>query len=363
MRPMSDTLARLAKLRAMQQPTWPSPSKLTDLGAFGSNPGMLEARIHVPAKLAERPGLVVVLHGCTQSAVAYEHGSGWSRLADDYGFVVLYPQQTRENNPNTCFNWFVPRDIRRGEGEALSIRQMIDTAVRLHAIDPARIFVTGLSAGGAMANVMLATYPDVFAAGAIVAGLPYGCASTVPEAFDRMRGHGMPDTAKLQSRLRMASDHGGPWPMISVWHGTGDNIVVPANGQAIVTQWQNLHGVDPGASTTETGEGHTIKSWKNPEGILVIEHIAIAGMGHGTPIDAAGGYGTSAPYILDIGLSSTLHSARSWGLIASFEKRDANPADVGSAGPSRASEVPQTEAGGGIQKIIEDALRSAGLMK
>lgn len=363
MRSMSETLARLAKLRAMQQPARSSSSKLADLGAFGSNPGMLEARIHVPADLAERPGMVVVLHGCTQDAAAYEQGSGWSRLADDYGFVVLYPQQTRQNNANACFNWFLPADIRRGEGEALSIRQMIDTAVKLHDIDPSRIFVTGLSAGGAMANVMLATYPEVFSGGAIIAGLPYNSARTVPEAFDRMRGHGIPIAAKLQGELRLASGHHGPWPTISVWHGTSDNTVVPENGQAIVTQWQGVHGVDSCPANVEREETHTVTSWKNPEGAVVIEHIAIAGMAHGTPIDASDGYGRSAAYMLDVGYSSTLHCARSWGLTPSFERRVPNP-DAASASvqPSRDAGASQADANG-IQRIIEDALRSAGLMK
>ena len=96
------------------------------------------------------------------------------------------------------FNWFQPEDIRRGSGEALSIRQMIASVSAAWRIDPGRVFITGLSAGGAMASVMLATYPEVFAGGAIIAGLPYGSASTIPEAFDRMRGHGLPSERELQ---------------------------------------------------------------------------------------------------------------------------------------------------------------------
>ena len=101
-----------------------------------------------------------MLHGCTQTAADYDQGSGWSQLADRHGFVLLYPEQNRANNANLCFNWFEPGDIARGKGEALSIRQMIGAVAVAHGMDRDRVFVTGLSAGGAMASVMLATYPE-----------------------------------------------------------------------------------------------------------------------------------------------------------------------------------------------------------
>jgi poly(hydroxyalkanoate) depolymerase family esterase len=111
-----------------------------------------------------------------------------------YVIALLYPQQTRANIANTCFNWFVLGDIQRDQGEAFPIRQMIETAISRYDIDRSRVFITGLLAGGAVANVLLATNPDLFAGGASVAGLPYGAAATVPEAFDRMRGHSLPAT-------------------------------------------------------------------------------------------------------------------------------------------------------------------------
>src|SRR4249919_2079692 len=161
-------------------------TRLHEISDFGSNPGNLRMFSYRPSTLADNPALVVVLHGCTQTAAGYDYGAGWSTLADRYGFALLLPEQQRSNNPNGCFNWFVPDDSRRGRGEALSIRQMIETFVMDKKIDQDRVFITGLSAGGAMTSVMLACYPEVFAGGAIIAGLPYGAASNVQQAFESM---------------------------------------------------------------------------------------------------------------------------------------------------------------------------------
>ncbi|KQS99262.1 hypothetical protein ASG42_27895 [Rhizobium sp. Leaf391] len=365
MRSLSDTLARLAKMRGANPPTSPVDDRLTDLGQFGSNRGELEAKIYIPKGLMPRSALVVVLHGCTQSAAVYDQASGWSHLAEDYGFAVLFPQQTRANNANTCFNWFVPGDIRKDQGEAFSIRQMIETTIARYDIDRSRIFITGLSAGGAMTNVMLATNPELFAGGAIIAGLPYGTATTVPEAFDRMRGQGLPSVDKLQSLLRSASNHKGPWPTIAVWHGTSDATVLPANAKAIIDQWRGVHGLAIQPDIGEMIDGQSRKTWTAADGREVMEFFNIKNMGHGTPLDTSTGYGRAAPYMLDVGISSTLHIARSWGLIASFEKRVKADMDVTVAEPSVGfrPELTHGQPASGIQKTIEDALRAAGLMK
>jgi poly(hydroxyalkanoate) depolymerase family esterase len=363
MRSISDTIERLSKLRSAQSPSPLFAERLTDLSPFCSNRGALEAKIYIPKGLMPRAPLVVVLHGCTQTASAYDHGSGWSRLADDYGFAVLFPQQTRSNNANTCFNWFVPGDIRRDQGEAFSIRQMIETVTSRYDIDRSRIFVTGLSAGGAMANVMLATHPELFAGGAIIAGLPYGTATTVPEAFDRMRGQGLPGTAGLQTLLRSASKHDGPWPTISVWQGTKDHTVVPANAFAIIEQWRGVHGVEH-SPATERIDRHQRIVWRGADGREVLELYQLGGMGHGTPIDAPSGYGKAGPYMLDVGISSTQHIARSWGLIASFEKQvNLEPEKSHEPPASTFQSQLSLEKGTGIQQTIEKALRAAGLMK
>ncbi|MGR9295295.1 extracellular catalytic domain type 1 short-chain-length polyhydroxyalkanoate depolymerase [Rhizobium leguminosarum] len=363
MRSMSDTLARLAALRGTlcAQPTQGSPD-LVALDAFGSNPGALGGYTYLPSKRGKDMALVVVLHGCTQTAAGYDIGSGWSGLAEDYGFALLFPEQRRANNANLCFNWFNPEDIRRDHGEVFSIRQMIAKVVTEHGIDSRRVFVTGLSAGGAMTAAMLATYPEVFAGGAIIAGLPYASAATIPEAFDRMRGHGGPTAKELERRLRNASGHKGRWPTLAIWQGTADSTVVPSNANAIVEQWKNIHGVDASPRRVEDFGRHQRKVWTDAHGVEVIELYTIAGMGHGTPLDVGTGYGASGPFMLDVGISSTVEIARSWGLVPSFEKRRNTKAPA--AQPENAADPFGTGSDrGGIQKIIEDALRSAGLMR
>lgn len=390
MRNISETISRLAALRA--NPLFAENAildRLSSMTGFGSNPGALQARVYIPDNLPDAAPLVVVLHGCTQSAAGYDHGSGWSRLADQEGFALLFPQQQRSNNSNLCFNWFQPKDTTRNRGEAHSIRQMIETMVVAHALDRGRIFVTGLSAGGAMTSVMLATYPEVFAGGAIIAGLPYGAANTLPEAFDRMRGHGLPSRRELQQLLRRASPHKGPWPSISVWHGSTDPIVSPSNADATIGQWLAVHQVGAQPARKEIVDGHSRQVWCDAGGRSVIEQYSISGMGHGTPLATGrAGLGAEVPFMLDVGISSTRHIAHFWG-IASLDDRPA-PAEKAedasvkvAAGnlrifPSSPEYPPPaalmaskekigsphaTDTAAAINKVITDALRSAGLMR
>ena len=228
---------------------------LREIFDFGSNPGNLRMFTYRPPILAEKPALVVVLHGCTQTAAGYDLGAGWSTLADRYGFALLFPEQQHLNNPNGCFNWFQPEDSQRDRGEPLSIRQMIEKSVVDHGIDRRRIFVTGLSAGGAMTSIMLACYPDVFAGGAIVAGLPYGAAANVQQAFASMFQSPSRPAREWGDLVRKASFHRGPWPRVSVWHGNADKTVIPSNAREVLKQWTDIHGLSilPSAQTRVDG--------------------------------------------------------------------------------------------------------------
>ena len=292
------------------------PTRLRELTGFGANPGNLRMFAFAPEHLPPGAPLVIALHGCTQTADEYDYGTGWSSLADKLGFAVIYPQQQPANNPRNCFSWFLPDDIARGQGEARSIREMIEHAIATFAADCGRVFVTGLSAGGAMASVMLATYPEVFAGGAIIAGLPYGCARNVQEAFELMftaQGHG---GEALGDRVRAASRHRGRWPKISVWHGTSDPIVQSSNGEDIVRQWTNVHRLAECPSYQELIGSHTRRVWSDANDEALIEAFSISGMAHGVPLATTGGEscGAAGAFFLDAGISSIHHIASFWQL-------------------------------------------------
>ena len=365
MRRLSDTLARLAQAGVnAQMPFMPSANagRLLALSSCGSNPGALDAKMYVPTGLTPGAPLVVALHGCTQNADDYDHGTGWSTLADRVGFALLMPEQRRGNNMNLCFNWFEPNDMSRSGGEAESIAQMIAAMVTSHGLDRSRIYVTGLSAGGAMTAVMLATYPDLFAGGAIIAGLPYACAVTVPQALDRMRGHGgLDDAAAGAAVARAGAGVGQAPPTVSIWHGSTDTTVVPSNMDRLAGQWRAVHGLRDSPTHTERGATWERQLWRDAHGRNAVETWRVVGMGHGVPLDPNGPtrLGSAGPYMFDMGLSSTHAIAASWGLLSAetFET-------FSTSTPTRQSAAPAAlDPTSGVQQVIENALRSAGLMR
>ncbi len=367
---MSETIKRLKEARPAMRV--PAADRLSDMAAFGSNPGNLRARTYLPERLAADAPLVVVLHGCTQNAAGYDEGAGWSRLADRHGFALLFPEQQRANNSNLCFNWFQPSDNRRGGGEAESIRQMIGWMATHQGIDRSRIFVTGLSAGGAMASVMLATYPELFAGGAVIAGLAYGCADDLGEALACMGGRSGLSRAALGEAVASASPHSGRWPRVSVWHGSADHIVNADNGEAVVKQWLAVHGLPDRPDSIDRVDGYPRRRWRGRDGQILVEQLIITGMGHGTPLDpgeAAGQSGIAGPHMLDVAISSTDRIAEFWGIgvetprgqnkSAARDRPAPEPRPrLAGAAPAAASRV-----AGSVQATIEGALRAAGLMR
>ena len=239
--------------------------RLTEFNGFGDNPARLRMHAYLPALAAGRP-LVVLLHGCGQDAGAFAHDSGWTDCADRLGFPLILPQQTEANNAGRCFQWFQPGDTARDAGEAGSIAEMIRAGISRFDSDPRRIFVVGLSAGGAMAAALLAAYPDLFAAGASVAGLPVGAAHSGRAAVLRMASAGRSRTPEaLAAQVRAAAPRGfaGPWPRLSVWQGQGDMTVAPDNGALLASQWCALHHLTEPAVAEQPGGGIIHQVWRD----------------------------------------------------------------------------------------------------
>ncbi|MFC8335952.1 alpha/beta hydrolase family esterase [Streptomyces rubiginosohelvolus] len=261
--------------------------------SFGANPGGLNMYVYRPAALPANAPVVVALHGCTQSAQVYSDNAGLNTFADRHGFLVMYAETTAANNANKCFNWFQPGDTRRGQGEAASIRQMVAHAATAYGTDTGRVQVTGLSAGGAMTSVMLAAYPDVFAAGAVVAGTPYGCGTDVVSAFGCMSpGVDRTPAAWAQAVRDAHPGFAGPWPRVAIWHGDNDATVAPRNADELRDQWTAVHGLGQTPDRTSTiGPNSTRRSeyLAADGGASAVEVNRVPGIGHGTPVDPGSG--------------------------------------------------------------------------
>lgn len=301
----------------------PAP-RMVETRGLAVNPGALRMLSYAPQGLAPKAALVVVLHGCGQRAEAIAADSGWLALAERWGFAVLAPEQSPLNNANGCFNWFRLGDTRRGRGEAASIAAMVAEAVQAHALDPGRVFVTGFSAGGAMAAVMLAAYPDLFAGAGVIAGTPYGLARGVGEALMLMRQPGAPDIEALGHLVRRAAI-GVPAQRLrlSIWHGDADGVVDSANGWGLARQWAAASGLPPEPRKTIKTPGRTRSIWGGGGHGARVELNIVHGLGHGAPLSTLGetGLGRAAPFMLEAGVSSTLELARAWGL----ERKSAKP--------------------------------------
>lgn len=308
----------LPALLAAPQPA--AAAGLTEVTYFGSNPGNLRMFTYVPDGLPSGRPLVVALHGCTQSAAAYDDETGWTKWADRWGFALVLPQQQAINNANGCFDWFQPGDTSRGYGEALSIRQMVDWMKTSRGSDSSRVYVTGLSAGGAMTSEMAASYPDTFRGAAVVAGIPARCASNIAEAYMCMNPGRDLSPQTWGDTVRAADPpYHGPYPTVSVWHGTSDTTVAPMNMTELVEQWTNVHGTDAVADITDTVQGYPHKVYRDGAGRAVVESYSLTGMGHGQPVDPGGGAtqcGVAGPYVLDVNICASYWIGRFWGLDA-----------------------------------------------
>ncbi len=325
---------------------------LTQVTGFGTNPGSLSLWLYEPANLGAGAALVVALHGCTQSASAYA-ATGWNALADQHHFLVAYPQTTANGQ---CFDWFTGAQQSRTGAEVSSILQMVQHLVSTKGIDASRVYVTGLSAGAAMTNVLLAVAPDVFSAGAVMAGLPFAC--TTPQLAGLGCMSSPPDQTPAQwGNLVRAVNGGRPAPRVSLWHGASDTTVQPGNLTEEVDQWTNVNGIDQTADTTTTVGVATKREFKNASGVTLVESWSISGMNHGTAVDPPG-CGTAGAFILDVNLCSSQYAAQFFGLASASDAGVVVPVDAGvvvpvDAGVVDAGTTPVVDAGVSITCLGE----------
>jgi poly(hydroxyalkanoate) depolymerase family esterase len=264
------------------------PGKLT-LGSYSNNAGTLGYELYVPStyKRGSAVPLVVALHGCTQNADVYRQLSGWDALAEAKGFIVVFPSQSSSRNYQNCWNWFVSADMQRGSGEASLIAGIATSIEQGYSVDSHRVYMAGFSAGGAMANVMAATYPDLFAAVGVGSGCEFNGLPCI--------GYQGPDPSQTgQEAYQAMGSYARVMPAI-VFQGDSDQIVAPANAPEIVREWQvtdnyAADGFPFGSipefptqttdSTSAGGQSYTLTSYGDGHGKELIEYWLVHGMGH-----------------------------------------------------------------------------------
>jgi poly(hydroxyalkanoate) depolymerase family esterase len=269
-----------------------TPCGTFDSFSFSNRAGSRAYKLYVPARIAQvPPPMVVMLHGCTQSAHDFAEGTRMNQLAEEHGFLVVYPEQAAGANPSKCWNWFKAQDQVRDAGEPSLIAGIVREVAQRHGADPRRIFVAGLSAGAAMAVILGETYPELFAGVGAHSGLPYGSAHDIPSAMAAMKAgrgamaglHGLPGADAPEPRkLEQAV------PTI-VFHGDRDHTVQQANGAEIVRQAAAAFAAEmgEGARPSHTkrgmstgGRSYTCTTYADAEGQPHIESWTVHGAGH-----------------------------------------------------------------------------------
>ena len=248
----------------------PSGAKFVTL-AHANRRDQRDYKLYIPAARSSKPlPLIVMLHGCTQSPNDFAIGTGMNALAEQHGFLVAYPGQPIAANANKCWNWFKPEDQGRDGGEPELVAGIVGDIIRDQSVDSARVYIAGLSAGGAAAAIVAAAYPDLFSAVGVHSGLPVGAATDIPQAFSAMRNgaKGKPLTQSV--------------PTIVV-HGTADNTVNPDNGKSVVDQTLSGFGaLDTivGRGVSEGGRPFRQTRHSDADGRSMCEHWEIEGAGH-----------------------------------------------------------------------------------
>lgn len=263
-----------------------SPNTLIEINNFGKNPGNLNMFIHNNLSLdtINKP-LVVVLHGCGETAHGVAELTGWNKLADINNFVILYPEQKFWNNPNLCFNWFNNNDIEKNKGESESIFEMIKYVLKHYPIDSNNIFITGLSAGAAMSVVMISTHPELFKSGAIFAGCAYKIATNPIQGINVMLGKKNINQSQLINNIKKQNlNYQGIYPSLIIYQGMNDPIVNNKNAHYLINQWTGIYKMDTIPDEIEanfkSNKDITRKEYTDSLGNLKIIFYEVDNLGH-----------------------------------------------------------------------------------
>lgn len=295
--------------------------ELTEIKEFGFNPGNLRMYAQISPGNEPKP-LLVVLHGCTQDAHEIAETTGWNKLAEHYGFHVLYPEQVTKNNISGCFNWFKPEDFEGENGETRSVFEMISFTKRNYAIDTNRIYIYGVSAGAALSVAIMANYPDLFQAGSVLAGGPYGMASNPMQAIKAMTNPDELSPKELGDKILAINPQcHSPYPKLIVMHGKQDNTVNFRNSEELVKQWLYIYGCNSPDIPVTNYDGHSNiirHSYTDDNQDEVVVFYEIDDLQHEIPIKPGKMIfegGKPGKYSSDFGFHSTWHIARDLGLI------------------------------------------------
>ncbi|GFJ90326.1 hypothetical protein Prum_039680 [Phytohabitans rumicis] len=280
----------LAVVWAMTLAQPASAATLTEVTGFGANPSNMRMFLYVPATVAPQPAIVVGLHWCGGNGQAMYSGTQYASLADQYGFIVIYPSVTRSS---ACFDVYSEQALRRGGGsDPVGIASMVSYVQQHYNADPNRIFATGVSSGAMMTNVMLALYPDVFDAGSAFAGVPYTCFATTGGAEwngECSAGRIIKTAQEWGDAVRNANpSYTGPWPRMQIWHGTADEGLNYQNFTEQIKQWTNVRGLTQTSWYTDTPQvGYTRIRYGGVGNTPPVEAISMQGVPHNLPVDAA----------------------------------------------------------------------------
>ncbi|MEO5660620.1 MAG: PHB depolymerase family esterase [Polaromonas sp.] len=268
---------------APAQAPQPGPSGQFISGSHTEAADTREYKLYIPPASGDQAlPLVVMLHGCTQNPDDFAAGTGMNEAALKRGFYVLYPAQTQHANASRCWNWFKHNHQKRGRGEPALLAGMTRDVMSRYNIDPQRVYVAGLSAGGAMAAIMGDAYPDLFAAVGVHSGLATGSATDLPGALSAMQ------TGAAGGQRTTAS------PPTIVFHGDHDTTVNPVNGEQVVAASAGVAKPELKRARSGNGRDYTQRIYKEPGGRVVAEHWAVHGAGHAWSGGSASGSYTDA---------------------------------------------------------------------